>query len=53
MLESGFNQIAGLKACNFIITRPQHRCFPENFAKLFKNTYFEDHLRKAASGDTC
>ena len=33
MLESFFNKVAGLKACNFIQKRLQHRCFPVNIAK--------------------
>ena len=60
MLESPFNEVAGLSACNFIKKR-LHRCFPVNIAKCFikkrlhrgfpvniakflKNTYFEEHL---------
>ena len=31
-------------SCNFIKKRLKHRCFP------IKNTYFEKHLRTAASG---
>ena len=34
MLESLFKKVAGLKACNFIKKRPQHRCFPVNIAKF-------------------
>ena len=34
MLESLFKKVAGLKACNFIKKRPQHRCFPVNITKL-------------------
>ena len=30
--------------------RLQHRFFPLNITKLFKNTYFEEHLLIAASG---
>ena len=33
----------------FIIKRLQHRYFPLNIAKIFQNTYFEEHLRPAAS----
>ena len=36
VLESLFNKVAGLKACNFISNRLQHMCFPVNIAKLFK-----------------
>ena len=39
---------------NFIKKRPQHRYFPVNIAKflrtyIFKNMYFEEHLRMANS----
>ena len=32
-----FNKVAG---CNFIKKRLNFRCFPVNFAKFFKNTFF-------------
>ena len=48
MLESLFNKVTGLQACNFIEKRLQHRRFPGNIAN-FKNTYFKKHLRTAAS----
>ena len=35
-LESVFNKVAGLKACNFIQKRLQHKCFPVNIAKVLK-----------------
>ena len=38
-----------LKACNFIKKRLQHRCFPVNTKKNFKNIYFEKHQRTVAS----
>ena len=44
MLESLFNKVTGLQACNFTKKRLQHRRFPENIAN-----YFEKHLRTAAS----
>ena len=34
MLDSLFKKVAGLKACNFIKKRPEHRCFPVNIAKF-------------------
>ena len=34
MLQSLFNNVAGLRVCNFIKKRLQHRCFPVNFAKF-------------------
>ena len=50
MLESLFNKVACLKACNFTKKRLQHRCFPVNIAiQIFKNTYFEEHMRTVAS----
>ena len=33
-----------LQTCNFIKKRLQHRCFPLNICKIFKNTYFKEHL---------
>ena len=40
---------SGLKACNFIKKRLQHNFFPVNITKFLKSTYFEEHLRMAAS----
>ena len=34
LLESLSKKIAGVKACNFIKKRPQHRCFPVNITKF-------------------
>ena len=34
-----------LKVCNFTKKRLQHRCFPMNITKLFKNQLFIEHLR--------
>ena len=36
MLESLFNKIAVLQACNFIKQRLQHRCFPVRFANILR-----------------
>ena len=33
-LETALESLSGLKACNFIQKRLQHRCFPVNFAKF-------------------
>ena len=41
VLESLFNKVAGLKTCNFIKKRLQHRCFSVNIASFFK-----EHLRR-------
>ena len=36
VLMSLFNKVAGLRACNFIKKRFQHRCFPVNIAKFLR-----------------
>ena len=43
-LESPFNKVAGLKACNFIKKRLQHRCFLVKFAKFLRTLFFTKHL---------
>ena len=45
VLESLFSKVAGLKACNFIKKRLQHRCFPVNIAKFLRAAIFIEHLR--------
>ena len=45
MLKSLFNKVAGLKACNFVKKRLQHRCFPVNIAKCLRTAFFKKHLR--------
>ena len=40
-----FNKYPGLKACNFIKKRLQHRCFPVKFAKLLRTPFFTEHIR--------
>ena len=40
-----FNKLKGLKACNFITKRLQHRCFPVKFEKLLRRPSFTEHLR--------
>ena len=44
MLESYFKIVAGLKVCNYIKKRLQHRCFSVNIAKF---------LRKPISKNIC
>ena len=44
VLESLFNEVKGLKACNLIKKRLQHRCFPAKFVKLLKKPSFTEHL---------
>ena len=44
VLESLFNKIPDLQACNFIKKRLQHSCFPVNIAKFLKIP-FTEHFR--------
>ena len=46
VLESLFNTVAGLEACDFIKKIFQHRCFPVNNAKLLRTP--EELLQTAA-----
>ena len=39
MLESLFNKVAGLQACNFIENRLQCMCFPVHIANFYLRTY--------------
>ena len=41
VLESLFNEVAVLKACNFIIKRLQYRCFSVKNAKFLRTPIFE------------
>ena len=41
VLESLFNKVAGLKACNFIKKRFQHRRFPTNIAKFLRSSFLK------------
>ena len=43
MFEFIFNEVAVLKACNFIQQRFQHKCFPVNTAKSLRTTFFKEH----------
>ena len=45
VLESVFNNIAGPRTCNFI-TKKLQSC---EICEIFKNPYFEEHLRTTAS----
>ena len=42
MLESLFNKVAGLKDCNFIKERLQHRCFSVNNAKFLRTHFLQN-----------
>ena len=52
MLDSPFNRVAVLQACNFIEMRNLMQIFPVNIAKFCKNIYFEEHLQATASEKT-
>ena len=39
-----FKKVAGLKLCNIVKTRLQHRCFPVKFAKSLRTPLFTEHL---------
>ena len=41
-LQSLFNKVAGLTACNFIKKRLKHRYFPVNIAKLSITAFLQD-----------
>ena len=45
MCQISFNKVSGLKACNFIEKRLQHRCFPMKFAKFLRTPFFTEYLR--------
>ena len=44
VVDSLFNKVTGLKACNWIKKRLQLRYFPVNI-EILKKTYFEEYLR--------
>ena len=44
MLESLFNKVAGLRPANFL-KRESNTVFFCEICEIFKNTYFEEHLR--------
>ena len=48
-LESLFNHVAGLKACNFIEKRPQCRCSPVKFEKFLRTSILKNIPRATAS----
>ena len=44
VLESLFDKVEDLKACNFMKKRLQHRCFPPKFVELLRKPSFTEHL---------
>ena len=54
VLESLFRKVAGLKACKFIKKKAATQVFSREHCEIFKNIYFEEDLRMAASNcPTC
>ena len=45
VLQSLFNNVAGLQFRNFRKKRLQQRCFPMNYAKFLGEHFFIEHLR--------
>ena len=44
-----FNKVADLRLATLLKRRIWHSCFPVNFAKFLKNTFFTEHLWTTAS----
>ena len=40
-----FDKVAGLRPATLLKKRLWHRCFPVNFAKFSRTTFFKEHLR--------
>ena len=49
VLDSLLKKFADPRTFNFIKKRLKHSCFSVKSEKIFKNTYFEEHLRTTAS----
>ena len=45
-----YSKVTGRRPRNFMKKRFQYKCFHLKYCKSFKSTYFEEHLRRAASG---
>ena len=46
MLEPLYNDAAGLKACNFVKNRLQHRCFSVNIVKSLRTTILKNSCER-------
>ena len=42
MVGSIYNKVAGVKTCNFIKKRLQHRCFPVNITKFLRAAFLQN-----------
>ena len=49
VLESLFNNIAGLQACDFIKKILQHRCFPMKFVKFLRTPILKNICERTLS----
>ena len=52
MLESLFSEVTGLRAWNFILKKTPTEVFSCEICEIFKNIYFEEHLRTTTSKQT-
>ena len=43
-----FNKIAGLRPATLFKKRLWHKCFPVNFARFLRSTFFTEHLQTTA-----
>ena len=50
VLNSLPNKVEGLKVCNFIKKKLQHRCFPVKFHKFLRAPFFKEQPSMTASG---
>ena len=53
LLDSLFNNVVGLQACNFINNRLRYRCFPMNNAKFLRTLFLTELLWTTAPGYCC
>ena len=57
VLESLFNKVAGLRACNFVKKRLQLRFFPVNFVEFLRTPFSTEHhwwlLLKLRHSENC
>ena len=52
VLESLFDEVAGLKTCNFIKKRLQHRCFSVNILKFLRTPILKNICQRLRSNKT-
>ena len=46
MLESPFDKVVGLQACNFIKKRLEHRCFSVNIVKCLRTPILKNTCKR-------